>query len=201
HVNIINLLDVTTNKNGSFMVFELMETDLRHHKRFEGHEIRSFMRQILSGLAWIHSNKIVHQDIKPENLLVKGGVVKLADFGHARRLWEQPRECFGTLSYHSPEQLKGERGLYSTAIDIWAAGCVFAEMVLEFRLFDPIDYEFMNEEDRKCQMMELIQAWNSWSELELIVGDKSTVELMARMLKVDPCKRISAQGALKSKYF
>ncbi|EFJ14249.1 hypothetical protein SELMODRAFT_4772, partial [Selaginella moellendorffii] len=130
HVNIINLLDVTTNKNGSFMVFDLMETDLKHHRRLEKQEIRSFMGQILSGLAWIHSNKIVHQDIKPENLLVKGGVVKLADFGHTRRLWEQPRECFGTLSYHSPKQLKGERGLYSTAIDIWAVGCVFAELVL-----------------------------------------------------------------------
>ena len=91
------------------------------------------MRQLLDGIAHCHKNRVLHRDLKPQNLLIDkaGAVVKLADFGLARGFGLPVRNYTHevvTLWYRAPEILLGTKS-YSTAVDVWSLGCIFAEMV------------------------------------------------------------------------
>lgn len=96
------------------------------------------MFQLLQGLAYCHAHRVIHRDLKPQNLLVTDdGVIKLADFGLARPV-TIPSRCYThevvTMWYRAPEILLGTR-LYSTGIDIWSLGCIFSEMATTKPLF------------------------------------------------------------------
>jgi cyclin-dependent kinase len=96
------------------------------------------MYQLLSGIAFCHGHRVVHRDLKPQNLLIdKEGALKLADFGLARAFGIPIRTYTHevvTLWYRAPEILLGSRH-YSTAVDVWSAGCIFAEMATHKPLF------------------------------------------------------------------
>jgi cyclin-dependent kinase 2 len=87
---------------------------------------------LLKAVAFCHVNRILHRDLKPQNLLVDHeGYIKLADFGLARSFGVPVRTFTHevvTLWYRPPEILLGTK-LYSTAVDVWSLGCIFAEMV------------------------------------------------------------------------
>lgn len=95
------------------------------------------IKDILKGLAHIHSAGVIHRDIKPSNILLKsltGGVV-IADFGIAWKEGDpnsEKADCkitdIGTTCYRAPELLFGYKK-YGVSVDMWAAGCVFAEIV------------------------------------------------------------------------
>lgn len=119
--------------------------------------IRSIMHQMLSGIHYLHSNWIMHRDLKPANILVMGrgeqcGVVKIADFGLAR-IFQAPlkplRETVVTLWYRAPELLLGAKH-YTRAVDMWAIGCIFAELISLRPLFLGIE-----EKDDKGVPIEL----------------------------------------------
>ena len=105
--------------------------------------IKSALLQVLMGVHYLHENWILHLDLKPDNLLVQTrrgpngqtiGVVKITDFGLAR-IFKEPTQplcnvesVVVTLWYRSPELLLNAKH-FTPAIDVWAVGCIFAEMI------------------------------------------------------------------------
>jgi len=134
HKNIVRIQDVLHSGLKLTIVFEFCDQDLKKYfdtcqGEIDPSIVKSFMYQLLRGLAFCHMNNILHRDLKPQNLLInKNGELKLADFGLARA-FGIPVRCFSaevvTLWYRPPDVLMGAK-MYSTSIDIWSAGCIFA---------------------------------------------------------------------------
>ena len=127
------------NKGSIYLVFEFCEHDLagllsNHQIKFSLSEMKKLTQMLLNALYFIHSNKILHRDMKAANVLItKNGVLKLADFGLARAIHlnkDQTQRYTNrvvTLWYRPPELLLGERN-YGPPIDLWGAGCIMAEL-------------------------------------------------------------------------
>jgi cyclin-dependent kinase 12/13 len=119
-----------------FMVFEYLEYDLTGiletpEIRFSQDHIKSWSQQLLAGVHYMHTNRVIHRDLKASNLLVnKAGELKIADWGLART-WNPEMERLThkvvTLWYRSPELLLGCME-YGPKIDMWSVGCIIAEM-------------------------------------------------------------------------
>lgn len=95
-------------------------------------EVKTLMLQLLSAVALLHENWIIHRDLKTSNLLMNNrGQIKVADFGLARKYGSplgSMTQLVVTLWYRAPELLLGAKE-YSTAVDMWSIGCIFGELV------------------------------------------------------------------------
>lgn len=153
HPNVVRLLDILHTERKLTLVFEYLESDLKRYLETEAsgpdaaertrlHLAPIFLRQLLQGLAYCHAQLVLHRDLKPQNILVsRRGELKIADFGLARTFSAPVRSYSSevvTLWYRSPDVLLGNR-FYSTNIDIWSVGCIFAEMVTGKPLFQGTD--------------------------------------------------------------
>lgn len=128
HENIVSLHDVIHTESKLMLVFEYMDRDLKKYMDQRGDRgaldyptIKSFTHQMLQGVAFCHENRVLHRDLKPQNLLTNNrGMLKLADFGLARA-FGIPVNTFSnevvTLWYRAPDVLLGSR-TYNTSIDI-----------------------------------------------------------------------------------
>nr|CAD7197997.1 unnamed protein product [Timema douglasi] len=148
HENVVNLIEICRTKANQFnrhrstfyLVFDFCEHDLAGllsnvNVKFSLGEVKKVMQQLLNGLYYIHSNKILHRDMKAANVLItKNGILKLADFGLARAFSANKNGVANrytnrvvTLWYRPPELLLGDRN-YGPPVDLWGAGCIMAEM-------------------------------------------------------------------------
>jgi cyclin-dependent kinase 2 len=126
------------------LIFEYLDYDMKkfmraHKNNITETQIRSFVRQLLEAVDHCHSRRIIHRDIKPQNLLIDRdkNILKLADFGLARVFTIPIRTLtheIETLWYRAPEILLGAKQ-YSLGVDMWAIGCVLAEFYLKKPLF------------------------------------------------------------------
>ncbi len=144
HGNVIRLVEIILEDKCIFMVFEYAEHDLlqiiHHHTQQPRHPIppttiKSIMFQLLNGCQYLHTNWVLHRDLKPANIMVtSGGEVKIGDLGLARLAYKPLHSLYSgdkvvvTIWYRAPELLLGSRH-YTPAIDMWAVGCIFAELL------------------------------------------------------------------------
>lgn len=137
HSNVVNVLDVEEDDNCYYLVMEYIEgPTLKEYLCKEGKlsadEAVEMTLQILKGIAHAHHHRIIHRDIKPQNILMtKNGTLKILDFGIARALSEtaltETNHVMGSVQYLSPEQAKGQSTDESS--DIYSIGIVLYELL------------------------------------------------------------------------
>ncbi|KAL9132165.1 MAG: hypothetical protein Q9217_000099 [Psora testacea] len=228
HENIVSLYDVIHTENKLMLVFEYMDKDLKKFmdSRNTGGSldfvtIKSFMHQLLQGIAFCHENRVLHRDLKPQNLLINNKLqLKLADFGLARA-FGIPVNTFSnevvTLWYRAPDVLLGSR-TYNTSIDIWSAGCIMAEMYTGRPLFPGTTNEDQLQKIFRLMGTPSERSWPGISQfpeykpnthnyftqdLRLILPqvDQGGLDLLQRMLQLRPEMRVSAVDALQHPWF
>ncbi|XP_032400788.1 cyclin-dependent kinase-like 1 isoform X1 [Xiphophorus hellerii] len=137
HVNLVNLLEVFRRKRRLHLVFEFCEQTVlneldKHPQGVPEAQLKSIVWQTLQAVNFCHKHNCIHRDVKPENiLLTKSGVIKLCDFGFARILTgpeDDYTDYVATRWYRAPELLVGDTQ-YGPPVDVWAVGCVFAELL------------------------------------------------------------------------
>ncbi|XP_051539008.1 serine/threonine-protein kinase MAK-like isoform X3 [Myxocyprinus asiaticus] len=227
HANVVKLKEVIRENDHLYFVFEYMKENLyqlmkdRENKMFTENEIRNIMFQVISGLAFVHKHGFFHRDMKPENLLCMGPeLVKIADFGLAREIRSRPpyTDYVSTRWYRAPEVLL-RSPVYSSPIDIWALGCIMAELYTLRPLF-PGNSE-VDEIFKICQVLGTVKK-TDWPEgyqlaaamnfrfpqcvptpLKTLIPNATNeaIDLMRDLLQWDPKKRPSAAKALRYPYF
>eukprot|EP01064_Diplonema_japonicum_P030207 TRINITY_DN5070_c0_g1_i1.p1 TRINITY_DN5070_c0_g1~~TRINITY_DN5070_c0_g1_i1.p1 ORF type:complete len:298 (+),score=62.58 TRINITY_DN5070_c0_g1_i1:39-932(+) len=232
HPNIVKLLDVIYTLHKLTLVFEHLEQDLKkyidvHNGSLESGIIRHFLQELLQGLAYCHSRNVLHRDLKPQNLLIKKGSLRIADFGLGRAIGIPVKRFTHeavTLWYRAPDVLLGSN-TYGTGIDMWSVGCIFAEMSTGVPLFIG-----QKEPDQLLAIFKTLgtpsrDVWQSMhsyplsadllSSSDFLVSyepnntvpslnakiKSSGVDLLRQFLEWEPSNRIPAAEALQAKYF
>lgn len=223
--NIIELIDAFPYKGNLHLVFEFMETDLEAVIRdrnivLSPADIKSYIQMMLKGLAFCHKKWVLHRDMKPNNLLIGAeGQLKLGDFGLAR-IFGSPERNFThqvfARWYRAPELLFGTKQ-YGSAVDVWAAGCIFAELLLR--------RPFLQGSSDIDQLGKIFAAFGTpkssqWPDMVYLpdyveyqfvsapplrslfpMASDDALDLLSKMFTYDPKARITAQQALEHRYF
>jgi len=223
HMNIVRLKEMILENELLHFVFEFCDGNLYEEMKrepFSRERIQLSMRQIFAGIAYMHKQGYFHRDMKPENVLIKDGVLKLADFGLAREVRSRPpyTQYVSTRWYRSPELLL-RSPTYNSPVDIWACGAIMAELFMN----DPL-FAGQSEVD---MLMKIFMACgspnkNSWPEgvplmktrgittlPDKVIGLESmtrntipydAMDLMKHCMTLDPSRRFSGANALKHSF-
>ncbi|CAH0555281.1 unnamed protein product [Brassicogethes aeneus] len=232
HPNIVTVREIVVGSNMDkiYIVMDYVEHDLkslmetmRHKKqKFMPGEVKCLLNQLLLAVAHLHDNWILHRDLKTSNLLLSHkGILKVGDFGLARE-YDSPLKAYTpivvTLWYRAPELLLCTKE-YSTPIDMWSVGCIFAEFLLMNALFPgKTEVEQVNKIFKELGTPnETI--WPGYNELPAVKKmtfnrfpvsnlrskfnnlSEIGLGLLLKFLTYDPVKRTTAEEALQSPYF
>ena len=230
HQNIVDLKDVEHSESPPrlYLVFEWLDQDLKKYMDTCGSGgmkpelVKSYMFQLIRGMDFCHRRGIMHRDLKPQNLLInRAGELKIADFGLARA-FQIPIRTYThevvTLWYRAPDVLLGSRH-YSTPVDMWSIGCIFAEMTSGNPLFtgtseksqlDTIFRHLGTPSEASFPGITQLPEWQTdfpnysapSSMISLVPNiDEAGVDLLTSLLTYDPSHRITAQDARRHPYF
>ena len=230
HINIVKLYEVLHSVKKLTLVFEYVEQDLKkvidsaNGKGLDIQYTKSFLYQLLKGVDHIHKYKVLHRDLKPQNLLItKDNILKIADFGLARGYGIPVKNYTHevvTLWYRPPDVLLGNK-TYGTTVDMWSIGCIFGEMVNGKPLFtgnsetDQLKKIFAimgTPTENYASSLRDLPEWgvgdntfeiNKPKNFKEIFPtlDAEGIDLIQKFLKLEPDKRISADDALKHPFF
>jgi serine/threonine protein kinase len=214
HENVIQLITHFITTDDVVLVLPLYSMNLAsllRKRALDVHEQRSFLRQLLSAVAYSHENGVLHLDIKPSNIMIRGENLVLADFGLALRIGEKPYQSeFVTLPYRAPELLLCKK-VYERHVDMYSVGCVFYELVMRQLLFARVETttDFLKEVDKMYGSTYAFIAPSSTAQDRLCDYLKRNtneispegVDLLSQMLHCDSSKRISAKQALSHAFF
>ncbi|VDN52210.1 unnamed protein product, partial [Dracunculus medinensis] len=220
HPNIINLESAFTPQHSIidfeeiYFVMEFMNYNLAQvirQLKLDQQNLSYFTYQLIVAIKYMHRSGIIHRDLKPTNIVVNDKcVLKVLDFGLARKMETTERMSMYVVTrhYRAPEIILGLP--YTEKVDVWAIGCILAEMILQKILFpgtDRIDQwskitnilgsppkEFIN---RFNSFMLTFCVLNSEAQRILIVNAR---DLLTKMLKIDPNERISLDEAVQHPY-
>lgn len=239
--NCVRLLDIfyTVSEGQKFiqnLVFEYLPDNLDRYlaNKFKlvgglsPVEIRGLMRQLFCALQFLHGRNIIHRDLKPENILIDTSTapvtLKLCDFGSAKKRTKINTPYIVSRYYRAPELICCN-SVYGTEVDLWAAGCIFAELYTGKPLFAGKD-----EGDQFIKVIKVMGAPTT-EELEKLLGDtklsadaksriskigarvaldsifvadskpKEALDLLEGLLKFDPAQRLTAEQCLAHPYF
>jgi len=231
HPNIVRLHDVIHTEKKLTLVFEYLDQDLKKMlDETDGDaglpdlDLKVLLRQLLLGVAFCHDRRVLHRDLKPQNLLINKNnlELKLADFGLARAFGIPVRSYTHevvTLWYRAPDVLMGSRK-YSTPVDLWSVGCIFGEMSAGKPLFPGT-----SDADQLVRIFQIIgnpteENWPSLVDLPdykepypplegkglahcvpKLKDDPHGLDLLERMMRFEPSRRITAKDALQHPYF
>jgi protein kinase len=226
HDNVVKLFQLFRDSDHLYLVFELLpdgsllKTIRDHSGPFSLSEIRSITSQIFEGLAYVHRQGFFHRDMKPENLLWSGNTLKICDFGLAREIRSRPpyTEYVSTRWYRAPEIVLRHE-FYNSPVDIWAAGCIMAELFTLKPLF-----QGTSETDQLFKICSILGTpgplnWPEGVKLATRLGVRlpqvtpvslasvvtgaspEAIELLKEILQFDPSKRPTASQALQHPFF
>ncbi|KAL7068193.1 putative calcium-dependent protein kinase [Cryptosporidium serpentis] len=197
HPNIMTLHDFFEDKRNYYLVMECYKggelfDEIIHRLKFNEVDAAIIIRQVLSGVTYLHNHKIVHRDLKPENLLLeskeKDALIKIVDFGlsvvfdHQKKM----KDRLGTAYYIAPEVLRKK---YDEKCDVWSIGVILFILLSGYPPFGgQTDQEILRKVERGKYSFDSPE-WKNVSE-----GAK---DLVRQMLQYDPQKRITAQQALE----
>lgn len=229
HDNIVRLYEMMVSNGSVFMVFQYMDHDLtgvlsQTQFVFTDAHLKSFCRQMLAGLAYLHHKGVIHRDIKGSNILINNrGELKLADFGLARFYQKRRQSDYTnrviTLWYRPPELLLGTT-VYGPEVDMWSAGCIMLELFTKKPVFQGNDEIHQLDVIYRILGTPVVEQWPGMTSLPWyeLVKPKETIpnhfrqlfekwlspaglDLAERLLTYDPARRVTAVQALEAPYF
>ncbi|XP_066558131.1 serine/threonine-protein kinase ULK3 isoform X2 [Amia ocellicauda] len=187
HPHIVHLKDFQWDSENIYLIMEWcsggdLSRFIRSRRLLSERVARSFLQHLASALQFLHEKNISHLDLKPQNILLSNGVLKLADFGFAQYMspWDEKHVLRGSPLYMAPEMVC--RRQYDARVDLWSVGVILYEALFGRPPFASRSYAELEEKIRSARPIELPPGARVTHDCR---------DLLLKLLERDPESRIS----------